>query len=66
MGAERGPGGSDGGGGVDMTLFFNSSSVGGATQITGSFITPQVRRMGPDGRSGLFVRGRTRGICLLS
>ena len=30
--------------------------------MTGSFITPQVRRMGPDGLRGLFDRGLTRGV----
>ena len=51
--------------GADMTSFFTSSSVGGATKITGSLMTPHVRLIGPDGRKGLFVKGRTVGICLL-
>ena len=38
------------------------SSVGGATHVTGSLMTPHVRRIGPDGLRGLIVSGLTIGI----
>ena len=43
-------------------LFLNCSLLGGATQVTGSFITPQVRLMGPEGLKGLLLKGRISGI----
>lgn len=45
-------------------LFLSSSSVGGATHVTGSLMTPHVRRMGPEGRKGLMLSGLTRGTGL--
>lgn len=44
-----------------IKLFLSSSSFGGATQVTGSLITPQVRRIGPEGLKGLLLRGLTKG-----
>lgn len=47
----------------DLTLaIMSSSSQGGGTHVTGSLITPQVRLIGPEGRRGLLVSGRTVGI----
>lgn len=44
-----------------IRFVLSSSSFGGATHVTGSFITPQVRRMGPEGLRGLLVKGLTIG-----
>jgi len=47
-----------------IRFVLSSSSLGGATHVTGSFITPHVRRIGPEGLRGLFVRGLTIGTGL--
>lgn len=48
--------------GKAFKLVFPWSSSGGATQVTGSLITPQVRRMGPEALRGLTVSGLTTGM----